>query len=129
MTTNGQLKDDKWIKGWTKFMIEIWKEKINQVGARDTDALFHSVDNFKMEGNKDSFEITHSFLDYGLFVDRGVGKEFKKGNGGDLGFYPTREARKWFSIKYYASFMNLKEYLEKAYADNFVMMMKETLEG
>lgn len=127
MTTNGQLKDDKWIKGWTKFMIEIWKEKINQVGARDTDALFHSVDNFKMEGNKDSFEITHSFLDYGLFVDRGVGKEFNKGNSGNV--ISERQELVWFRKRYYSSYMNMKSYLALYYKNDYIMMMKEALEG
>ena len=127
MTTNGQLKDDKWIKGWAKFMIEIWKEKINQVGARDTDALFHSVDNFKMEGNKDSLEITHSFLDYGLFVDRGVGKEFNKGNSGNV--ISERQELVWFRKRYYSSYMNMKSYLALYYKNDYIMMMKEALEG
>lgn len=120
---------EKWIQGWAKLMVDIWIEKVTRLYIIDTGSLMKSISQDSISGSASVISIAHSFLDYGIYVDKGVGKEFRKGNGGDLGFYPTREAQKWFSIKYYASFMNLKEYLEKAYADNFVMMMKEALEG
>jgi len=120
------LKDDKWIQGWAKFMITIWREKIDQLEIYDTRALVSSVDNFQLEGTKDDFTISHSFLEYGLYVDKGVGKEFKKGNAGNI--HSDRIRKPWFGKKYYSSYMNLKFYLEAYYKRDFVMMMKETLE-
>lgn len=126
---SGQTNRDKWIEGWTDLMVDIWLEKMVMLNVSDTGALARSFDVLSFTGNGDSYAIAHTFLEYGLYVDRGTGREFKKGNPGDLGFHPTREPKKWFSLKYYASYMNLKEFLERSYKDEFVMMMKESLAG
>ncbi len=119
---------EKWIKGWSELMVDIWHEKLVQLYVGKTGALSRSIEEYRFIGTGDSFSITHAFRYYGIYVDRGTGKEFKKGNQGDLGFTPVREPKKWFSLKYYASYMNLKEFLERSYGEDFVLMMKETLE-
>lgn len=43
---------------------------------------------------------------------RGCGHETPRGNSGDLGRTKKRKRRKWFSRKYYASVMRIKEFYE-----------------
>ncbi len=47
-------------------------------------------------------------MQYGLWQDYGTGRETPRGNSGDLGRAKKRQRRRWFSRKYYASVMNLK---------------------
>ncbi len=53
-----------------------------------------------------------AFLEYGLWQDYGTGRETPRGNSGDIGRTKVRQRRKWFSRKYYASVMRLKEFYE-----------------
>ena len=57
--------------------------------------------------------LSHSFLEYGLWLDYGTGRETPRNNSGDLGRAMKRQRLHWFSRKYYASVMNLKEFLEE----------------
>ena len=58
--------------------------------------------------------LSQAFLEYGLWQDYGTGRETPRGNSGDLGREKVRGHRRWFSRKYYASVMNIKE----LFADN-----------
>jgi hypothetical protein len=58
--------------------------------------------------------LSQAFLEYGLWQDYGTGRETPRGNSGDLGREKVRGRRRWFSRKYYASVMNIKEF----FADN-----------
>ena len=49
----------------------------------------------------------------GLWQDYGTGRETPRGNSGDLGRAKKRQRRRWFSRKYYASVMNIKEFYEE----------------
>ena len=40
------------------------------------------------------------------------GNTSPRGNSGDIGRAKVRQRRKWFSRKYYASVMNIKEFYE-----------------
>ena len=51
-------------------------------------------------------------MQYGLWQDYGTGRETPRGNSGDIGRAKVRQRRKWFSRKYYASVMRLKEFYE-----------------
>ncbi len=99
-------------------MIKIWKEQITLLGVIDTGALYNSVVAISETNDAKFTEITltQSFNKYGLYVDYGTGSNTPKGNSGDLGegYTNRRKRRRWFSRKYYASFMNLREF----YADN-----------
>lgn len=106
----------KYVNAFNATMIEIWKEQIVKLGVIDTGALFRSLsaDNVKHDGEYMMVEFAQKFLAYGLFVNYGTGREVYRGNPGDIGRPKVRVARDWFSRKYYASFMNLREF----YADN-----------
>jgi len=51
-------------------------------------------------------------MQYSLWQDYGTGRETPRGNSGDIGRTKVRQRRKWFSRKYYASVMNIKEFYE-----------------
>ena len=59
-------------------------------------------------------------MQYGLWHDYGTGRETPRGNSGDLGRAKKRQRRRWFSRKYYASVMNLKEFLEENIGKEFL---------
>ena len=94
---------DEYIRAWNKTMAEIWQDKLRQLDVYDTGALFASVKTGFVSDQRGTVQIVHKFLEYGLYVDAGTGNGFKRGNGGDLGFNPTREPKPWFNKKYFAS--------------------------
>jgi hypothetical protein len=82
-TTGFNQTFEKYIDGWAEMMITIWKERTDNPEA------------MPLKSN--------TYLYYGNYVARGVGKEFTKNNGGDLGFTPKREPKPWISGKYWYS--------------------------
>ena len=75
---------EQYERGWSRMMIEIWREKIIQLNITDSDALQGSLQELVSTGQVTTIE--HKFLQYGLFVAAGVGKGFAHGNGGNLLF-------------------------------------------
>ena len=71
-------------RGWSKMMLDIWAEKIQQLNITDTGSLKGSLQELVTTGNVTTIE--HKFLQYGLYVSAGVGKGFYRGNPGDLLF-------------------------------------------
>ena len=55
--------------------------------------------------------LSQTFNTYGLFVDYGTGRNTPRGNPGDLGRANSRKRKRWFSRKYYASVMNIQEFM------------------
>ena len=79
-----QREIEQYERGWSKMMIDIWREKIVQLNITDSGALQGSLQELVTMGQVTTIE--HKFLQYGLFVAAGVGKGFAHGNGGDLLF-------------------------------------------
>lgn len=75
---------ERYERGWSKMMIDIWREKIQQLNITDSGALYGSMEELVKTGQVTTIE--HKFLQYGLFVAAGVGKGFAHDNGGDLLF-------------------------------------------
>ena len=75
---------EQYERGWSKMMIDIWREKIQQLNISDSGALRASFEELVTTGHVTTIE--HKFLQYGLFVAAGVGKGFAHDNGGDLLF-------------------------------------------
>ena len=122
MQTNGteqQLEQRrKYVTAFNSTMIKIWREQISLLGVVDTGALYRSTlgVGLSADGKFTSVTLQQSFNLYGLFQDYGTGSNTPRGNSGDLGegFTNRRKRRRWFSRKYYASVMNLREF----FADN-----------
>lgn len=79
---------ERYERGWSKMMIDIWREKIQQLNINDSGALQNSMEELVTTGQVTTIE--HKFLQYGLFVAAGVGKGFAHDNGGDLLFMGDR---------------------------------------
>jgi len=75
---------EQYERGWSRMMIDIWREKIIQLNITDSGALQQSFEEVVTTGQVTTIE--HKFLQYGLFVAAGVGKGFYHGNPGDLPF-------------------------------------------
>ena len=120
----------KYVMAFNDTMLRIWQEKITLLGVIDTGALLASPKSLPLRADGRFFEVglSQSFLEYGLWQDHGTGRETPRGNPGDIGRAKVRQRRRWFSIKYYASFMNIKEF----YADNlgkeFIGIINEALD-
>ena len=109
-----QKEREKFVTAFNDTMIKIWQEQITLLGVIDTGALLASSKAIAMRADGRFFEVSLSqaFLEYGLWQDYGTGRETPRGNSGDIGRTKVRQRRKWFSRKYYASVMNIKEFYE-----------------
>ena len=79
-----QREIEQYERGWSRMMLDIWREKIIQLNITDSGALQGSLQELVSTGHVTTIE--HKFLQYGLFVAAGVGKGFAHGNGGNLLF-------------------------------------------
>ena len=135
-------------------MIKIWQEQITLLGVIDTGALLASPKAIAMRADGRFFEVSLSqaFLEYGLWQDYGTGREtprkssaerelahtsaeaqpgsrlrHPRGNSGDIGRTKVRQRRKWFSRKYYASVMRIKEFYEDNIGRSFTGILCSAL--
>ena len=110
-------------------MLRIWQEQITLLGVIDTGALLASPKALPVRADGRFFEVglSQSFLEYGLWQDYGTGRETPRGNPGDIGRAKKRKRRRWFSRKYYASVMRLKEFLEENIGETFAGIVSTAL--
>lgn len=117
-STQQQAQDEreKYVMAFNDTMLKIWQEQITLLGVIDTHYLLRSPTALPVRTDGRFFEVglSQAFLEYGLWQDYGTGRETPRGNSGDLGREKVRGRRRWFSRKYYASVMNIKEF----FADN-----------
>ncbi len=117
----------KYVTAFNDTMIKIWREQIVLLGVVDTGALYRSTLAVGMsaDGKFTSVTLKQAFNTYGLFVDYGTGSNTPRGNSGDLGedFANKRQRKRWFSRKYYASVMNIREF----FADSLGKDMADTI--
>lgn len=117
----------KYIAAFNSTMIKIWREQISLLGVVRTGALYRSTMAVGMTADAKITSVTleQCFRTYGLFVDYGTGRNTPRGNSGDLGegFTNRRKRRRWFSRKYFASVMNIREF----FADNLGKDMADTI--
>ena len=111
-----QAEREKYVMAFNDTMLKIWQEQITLLGVIDTHSLLRSPIALPVRTDGRFFEVglSQAFLEYGLWQDYGTGRETPRGNSGDLGREKVRGRRRWFSRKYYASVMNIKEF----FADN-----------
>lgn len=109
-------------------MLEIWKERITLLEVIDTGLLLRSPLALPVKADGRFFEVTLSqaFLEYGLWQDYGVGRETPRGNSGDIGRRKVRQRRPWFSKKYYASVLNLRDFLGENIGQEFQGVIADT---
>lgn len=130
MQTNGTNDRALYLQEWTKMMVNIWEERILLLNVHDTGALYDSLKGFLIKNSGgDIIIIEHFFNFYGIYVDKGTGKEFYKGNAGDIGITPNRKAKLWFNPKFYYYTMKLAEKMAEISGKDFTYIMKKIIEG
>lgn len=112
----------KFVEAWNKTMIDIWQEKIFKYKIYDTGNLYRSPLALAIRADGRFYDITLSqtFVEYGIWQDLGTGREVPIGNHGDIGHDKVRQRRPWFSPKYYASVMNLRDFYAESLGQEFV---------
>ncbi len=111
-----QSERERYVMAFNSTMVNIWKEQIVLLGAIDTGSLYRSVVALSTSADEKftSVTLSQAFNMYGLYVDYGTGSNTPRGNPGDIGCANLRKRKRWFSRKYYASVMNIREF----FADN-----------
>lgn len=125
-----QKEREKYIKAWNETMLRIWQERITLLEVIDTGRLLASPVAMPVRADGRFIEVTLSqeFLEYGLWQDYGVGRETPRGNSGDIGRAKVRQRRPWFSKRYYASVMNLRDFFGDNLGREFQGIMADTFE-
>ena len=121
---------ERYIASFNATMVRIWQENISRLNVIDTGNLLRSPIGISADHDGKFSEVTLSqaFLEYGIYQDYGTGKEVPRGNPGDIGRDKVRQRKKWFSLKYYASVMNLKEFMAESLGDEFVGLLSNALD-
>lgn len=125
-----QEEREKYIKAWNETMLRIWQERITLLEVIDTGRLLASPVAMPVRADGRFVEVTLSqeFLEYGLWQDYGVGRETPRGNSGDIGHAKVRQRRPWFSKRYYASVLNLRDFFGDNLGREFQGIMADTFE-
>lgn len=121
---------EKFVFAFNRTMITIWCEQITLLNVIDTGRLLRSLKALPVRADGRFIEIglSQSFLEYGLWQNFGTGKEIPRGNPGDIGRERKRQKKPWFSRKYYASVMNLRDFLADNIAHEFVGIVARALD-
>ena len=125
-----QEEREKYVKAWNETMLRIWQERITLLEVIDTGRLLASPVAMPVRADGRFVEVTLSqeFLEYGLWQDYGVGRETPRGNSGDIGRAKVRQRRPWFSKRYYASVLNLRDFFGDNLGREFQGIMADTFE-
>ena len=121
---------EKFVTAFNETMLKIWKEQMTLLDVIDTGALLASPKSLPLraDGRLMELGLSQSFLEYGLWQNFGTGKEIPRGNNGDIGRERKRKKKPWFSRKYYASVMNLRDFLADNMAKEFVGVVAQSLD-
>ena len=133
--TEQDIRD--WERGWTDMMVNIWKENIIRLGIMDTMRLYNNIDGAVQQVDG-MVTISHQFMLYGIYVARGVGNGYKRGNPGDLYFLDKqyrkqhklgkpRKKRDWFARKYLRSIRVLSEVERDLYGNAYMGTMSNVV--
>lgn len=121
---------EKFVTAFNETMLKIWKEQMTLLDVIDTGALLASPKSLPIRADGKFIELglSQSFLEYGIWQNFGTGKETPRGNKGDIGRKKVRQKKPWFSRKYYASVMNLRDFLADNMAKEFVGVVAQSLD-
>lgn len=128
-------KRRKFVEAWNSTMVDIWQERIYKLKVIDTSALWRSPLALPIRADGRFYDITLSenFLEYGLWQDLGTGRNVRVGNthrrGDGEEWENKRERRRWMSPRYYASVMNLRDFMAGSLGDEFKAMVCEALDS
>ena len=128
-----QAERQKSITAFNNTMLKIWREQITLLDVIDTGRLLNSPKSVQTTADGRFIEATLSqaFLEYGLWQDFGTGKEIPRGNPGNIGRNRKRKPKpkRWFCRKYYASVMNLRDFMTDSIGQEFVDVVARVLDN
>lgn len=127
---DAQAEREKYVSAFNETMLRIWREQMTLLGVIDTGRLLASPKSLPVRADGRFIEVglSQAFLEYGLWQDFGTGKEIPRGNHGDIGREKKRKAKKWFSRKYYASVMNIRDFMAESVGEEFVGIVAKSLD-
>lgn len=109
---------------WANIVLEIWMEGLMKHKVMNTGALWNSlIQHVVAQADGSTARIDFFFLYYGIYVDIGTGKEFSRGNSGDIGaskptgYKPKRIPKPWYSKAFYGQTKRLAEIIAQKVAD------------
>lgn len=123
----------QWISGFNDMMVKIWLEQIAKLDvfsiSNHSGNLFRSVrlTHSQMNGEVTDISLGFEFAEYGIYVDRGTGREIAIGNPGDIGRPKIREAKPWFSKKFIRSFYRLRNYMSDSIGREFCLVVPSVM--
>jgi len=127
----GKTIQKETLDAWADIVLDVWKDRMMDYNLRHTGALWESLlqhVNYQAGGDNDRIDFFFNY--YGVYVDMGVGGEFKAGNSGDIsinGQSPKRVAKPWYAKVFYSQVKRLGEILAHKYgqeaADQIVGIM------
>lgn len=134
MAQNNTADLKTYSKAWYDKMVTIWRDRIDAMDILDTGALRGSVAGNGFAMDEMGGQMAFKFLQYGIFVDLGTGKGYKRGNGGDLEFLgkdyrkqhklgAARKKRPWFSTSWYVSTKVIRDVYARLVGEKFVGIM------
>lgn len=125
-----QEEREKYVRAWNDTLLHIWQERITLLEVIDTGRLLASPVAMPVtaDGRFVEVSLSQEFLEYGLWQDYGVGGETPRGNSGDLGRAKKRQRRPWFSKKYYASVLNLRDFFGDNLGKEFQGIIADSFE-
>lgn len=123
-------------RAWYDTMTRIWTDRLDLLGVRHTGALRRSVAGAGFSVTDGGGSMAFRFLQYGLYVDAGTGRGYRRGNGGDLEFLGkayrvrhrlgrARRKRPWFSPSWAISCRVLADAAARLAADEFTGLFAE----
>lgn len=128
MTTTGKqtgkpLSSETFV-AWANIVLEIWMEGLMKHKVLNTGALWHSLlQHVVAQADGSTARIDFFFLYYGIYVDIGTGKEFSRGNSGNIGtsktggYRPRRIPKPWYSKAFYGQTKRLAEIISEKMAE------------
>lgn len=140
MPANTAASIPQYSRAWYEKMVEIWKDRLAMMRAVDTGALRQSVSGRSFSVGDTGGTMSFHFLLYGIYVDAGTGKGYKRGNPGDLEFLGKayrkahglgrpRQKRPWFSPSWNISQRVLADHTAAIVGDKFIGIFDEYLDA
>lgn len=123
-------KRERYIRAFNSTMVRIWKEKLILLGVVDSGRLYNSVVGVSLDADSKFTAVTlkQEFQEYGIYAERGTGRNTPKGNPGDIGRPNPRKKRKWMTRKYLASMFNLREFMADNLGQQICLAVTNALE-
>lgn len=120
-----------YVRAWCDKMVEIWRDRIDLLGASPHGNLRASVKAGPRTIEGLGATVAFEFVRYGLYVDSGVGRGYKPGEDGKIklrdrvyrqqrGLGKERVPRPWFSKSWFISVQVIKNHLTSTVAQYFV---------